>query len=110
MTAVIAEGDAEVQNRTDILNDLEERIEIMTENFATSVDYFIGKLFQLQIILFTNFSQNHSSRSSRKIRQKLTSPTKSIWKHTMLIWASSLPNRMSSRYTKLMKENKFIFI
>ncbi|CAG5079013.1 Oidioi.mRNA.OKI2018_I69.PAR.g9146.t1.cds [Oikopleura dioica] len=41
VTAVIAEGDAEVANRTDILNDLEERIEILTENFGTSVDYFI---------------------------------------------------------------------
>ena len=46
MTAVIAEGDAEVANRTDILNDLEERIEILTENFGTSVDYFIGMLIQ----------------------------------------------------------------
>ena len=43
ITAVIDKGDEEVANRTDILNDLEERIGIMTDNFANSVDYFIRK-------------------------------------------------------------------
>merc|ERR1712003_512712 len=37
----IAQGDQEVSNRTKILDDLEERIVILTDNFATSVDYFI---------------------------------------------------------------------
>jgi hypothetical protein len=44
ITAVIDKGDEEVSNRTKILDDLEERIVLITDNFATSVDYFIGTL------------------------------------------------------------------
>ena len=52
--SVIAKGDEEVSNRTKILDDLEERIVIITDNFATSVDYFIGTLVFL--LLYFNFS------------------------------------------------------
>ena len=48
----IAQGDQEVSNRTKILDDLEERIVILTDNFATSVDYFIRML----LILYLDFS------------------------------------------------------
>ena len=53
--SVIAKGDEEVSNRTKILDDLEERIVIITDNFATSVDYFIGTLVFLHIDFSVNF-------------------------------------------------------
>jgi len=52
MTAVIDKGDEEVSNRTKILDDLEERIVLITDNFATSVDYFIGTL----VFFFLHFN------------------------------------------------------
>lgn len=52
ITALVDKGDEEVSNRTKILDDLEERIVLITDNFATSVNYFIGTL----VFFFLDFN------------------------------------------------------
>jgi len=53
ITSLVDQGDSEVANRTKILDDLEERIVIITDNFASSVDYFIG--LNIFLLLDLNF-------------------------------------------------------
>ena len=64
ITSLVDQGDSEVANRTKILDDLEERIVTITDNFASSVDYFIG----LNIFLFLDL--NFLSESFQQEFQK----------------------------------------